>query len=58
MNNLEELESEAIHIIREPMQLYQKGSFYFQGKIHSIIHIAMSFYPLDLPLGYYILNRL
>ena len=53
MNNLEELESEAIHIIREAYATLPKGVILFSGGKDSIVlsHIAMkAFYPLDLPL--------
>lgn len=52
MNNLIELESEAIYVIREAYANLPKGVILFSGGKDSIVltHIAMkAFYPLDVP---------
>lgn len=52
MNNLLELESEAIYVIREAFANLPKGVILFSGGKDSIVltHIAMkAFYPLDVP---------
>ena len=54
MNNLLELESEAIYVIREAYANLPKGVILFSGGKDSIVltHIAMkAFYPLEVPFG-------